>query len=315
MLLSEYYKNSIYSQNGANYEVLEFGKNQRSRFTVKCIICSLVSTVTAASILSGRKPCICSGKFGTNSERKIERMLPILNKLGITLLDEVIGKSHDPIKLKCNTCDFHWEGTYSGVAFSQKGCRVCANNTRPSKEDLFNKVSEKGQKNNFTVNFVDYKIEKRVREIEFSLNCDFCGKDWITKIGSIRRNCACPHCAFSGFNPSLPAKLYILRVISEDNILQGYKYGITCDIERRLYEHKRDCRPLDINFELAYSWDYSTGLDAQLHERLIRKTFGSYFSQWELPSGFTETISITDLGELVDFQTNQYKDLANGRYY
>lgn len=44
MLLSEYFKESKYASNGENYEVLEAGKNQRSPFTVKCLVCNEVRT-------------------------------------------------------------------------------------------------------------------------------------------------------------------------------------------------------------------------------------------------------------------------------
>lgn len=315
MLLSEYYKDSIYSENGINYEILEFGKNQRAKFTVKCIVCGEVSTVMASSILSGRKPCLCSYKSGSTPERKLRRLLPVLKDRNMELVSEAVGKAKDPLKVYCNNCDNFIITTYNGLVLKGVGCKYCANNIRPTAMEFLKLIQNIGKTSNFTVKEIFYDDNKVLRDIELSLVCNSCDNNWITKKASVCKGSSCPHCAYSGFNTALPAKLYILRISSEDGILQGYKYGISCDIDRRLYEHKRDCRPLDINFELVYSWDYSSGLDAQLHERAIKKKFGSYFSQWELPSGFTETISIMDLGELVDFQTKQYKDLINGRYY
>jgi predicted GIY-YIG superfamily endonuclease/ribosomal protein L44E len=315
MLLSEYYKESVHSENGANYEILEAGKNQRAKFTVRCTVCQTVATVMASSILSGRKPCLCSTRSGKTTERKLQRLMPILESRKMDLVSDSVGKAKDPLKVYCNVCENFLFTTYNSLVLKGNGCKYCANNVRPTENEFLSFIVGIGRKSNFTVKEVFNYSDKPLRYVEISLICTKCNNNWITKKDSVRNGSSCPHCAYSGFNTSLPAKLYILRVVSEDNVLQGYKYGITCDIERRLYEHKRDCRPTDINFELAFSWDYASGLDAQMHERTIKKKFGSYFSQWELPSGFTETISITDLGELVDFQIKQYKDLFNGRYY
>lgn len=315
MLLSEHYKESKYSENGVNYEVLEFGKNQRSKFTVRCVVCNEVSTVMAYSILSGRKPCLCSTKSGNTPERKMQKLLPVLKERGMELISTTIGKAKDALAVKCLVCSNKLVTTYNSLVLQKHGCKYCSNNLRPTDEQLLERIKSKGIESDFSVKEISSSSGQRLKDMEVSLACNKCNHNWTTSIDCVRQGRSCPRCAYSGFNTALPAKLYILRVVSEDNILQGYKYGITCDIERRLYEHRRDCRPLIINFELAFSWDYTSGLDAQLHERLIRKKFGSYFSQWELPSGFTETISIMDLGQLVDFQTNQYKDLINGRYY
>lgn len=315
MLLSEHYKESKYSDNGVQYEILVFGKNQRDRFTVKCLICNEVASVSAASILSGRKPCFCSVKSGNTPDRKMQKLVPILKARNMKLISEVVGKAKDPLKVYCNTCDNFIVTTYNNLVLNKTGCKYCANNTRPTEQEFLKFIQNIGKTSNFSVKEIFYEVDKVLRDTDISLVCNSCESNWITKKDSIRNGSSCPHCAYSGFNTALPANLYILRVSSEDGILQGYKYGISCDIDRRLYEHKRDCRPLDINFELVYSWKYSSGLDAQIHERHIKKKFGSYFSQCELPSGFTETISIMDLGELVDFQTKQYKDLINGRCY
>jgi len=315
MLLSEYYKESKHSKNGINYEILEFGKNQRAKFKVKCVICHEISFVMASSILSGRKPCLCSAKSGSTSQRKIQRLIPILDNKNMELVSKVVGKAKDPLEVYCKVCENHLTTTYNSLVLQNHGCKYCSNNVRPTDEELLQRIKATGIKSNFTVKEILRSSSGRLKDVDVSLICNKCDNNWVTSVDCIRLGRSCPQCAYSGFNTALPAKLYILRVVSEDNILQGYKYGITCDIERRLYEHKRDCRPLVINFELSHSWEYPSGLNAQLHERAIRKKFGSYFKQWELPSGFTETISIQDLGDLVDFQTKQYKDLSNGRYY
>lgn len=231
------------------------------------------------------------------------------------LVSDSVGKAKDPLKVYCTVCENFLVTTYNSLVLKRVGCKYCANNVRPTEQEFLKIIEKIGKTSNFRIREIFYDSGKVLRDIELSLICNKCNNSWVTKKASVCKGSSCPYCAYSGFNAALPAKLYILRISSEDGILQGYKYGISCDIDRRLYEHKRDCRPLDINFELVYSWDYISGLDAQIHERVIRKKFGSYFSQRELPSGFTETISIMDLGQLVDFQTKQYKDLINGRYY
>lgn len=306
MLLSDYYSTSKHSLNGNSYEILSYGKNQRSVFLLKCIVCGEEVSIRPASVLSGRKPCSCNN-LASSPEKKIKRLLPILKQKNLKLLSVEIQRAKDPIQIECLVCNNTWSGSYNGLVLKGTGCKFCANNVRPTEAQFQEQIEKLGRSLDFSFISMEYSTDLKLRKVPIKLNCLKCKKSWITTSASIRKGSTCPQCAYSGFNPLKPAKLYILKVISSDNILQGYKYGITCDIERRLYEHHRDCKSLGLKFEVSYIWQYENGDLAQFHERLIKSKFESYFNLQELPSGFTESIPIYSLSELVDFQSQQYR--------
>lgn len=307
MFLSELFRESKYAENGKNYLVIVKGRNQRDYHKLKCLVCNDECFVTAASVLSGRKPCLCSKKSATTEEKKMDRLIPVLQKNNMTLVSDTIGRAKDPITVHCNNCNNDSNVSYNSLVLKGTGCKYCANNLRPSKQDLWYKAELIGKDSNFSVIDIEYLDSLKISEIDFKLRCELCDQSWTTHYRSIAKGCSCPSCAVSGFNPTKPAKLYILRV-SKNDILIGYKYGISCDVDRRIYEHTRDCKELEISFNLSWVWSYSNGTVALNHEKNIKHRFKPFFKQWELPSGFTESVSISDLSELVDFQTNQYKE-------
>lgn len=306
MLLSEYYKDSKYSHNGQNYEVLEEGKNQRSYFKVKCVVCEEVSTVTAASLLSGRKPCLCSKKAATTPDRKLKKILDAIESKPLTLMDTEVGGAFDPLLVKCNNCDKVWESSYNALALKKVGCSYCGNAEKLPKDVVIDRVLGKLGEHTELVSF-EYAESGYSKDSRVSLNCRVCAYKWDTSVASTLKGCGCPRCAKYGFQKDKPAVLYILSIMS-DGVLVGYKYGITGDLRRRIVQHNKLCRPVGIKFSLYRRWEYDAGQDAFNHERVLKDNFPMSFTKESLPSGFTETILADELEKLLQIQNKQYED-------
>jgi hypothetical protein len=74
------------------------------------------------------------------------------------------------------------------------------------------------------------------------------------------------------------------------------KYGITNNLEQRLSQHRR----YNGKFEINFSQFYNSGKDALNWEKSIKqKHGGSYVTEATMPDGWTETLSIEKLKELI----------------
>lgn len=106
------------------------------------------------------------------------------------------------------------------------------------------------------------------------------GHQWSTEVSSVIRGHGCPYCAEYGFNPSNPAWEYAFT-------RDGYiKYGITNNLTRRLFEHRRHG---EIN--LIHERYQEIGQLALDWERHIKRTHGGRFATKEqCPDGHTETL-------------------------
>ncbi|QDP50315.1 MAG: putative endonuclease [Prokaryotic dsDNA virus sp.] len=307
MLLSEYYKESKYSHNGQNYEILEEGKNQRSYFKVKCVVCEEISTVTAASILSGRKPCLCSKKAATTPARKLKKILDAIEGKPLTLMSMEVSGAFDPLSVKCNLCGKVWESNYNALAYNRISCCAdCGHAEKLTEEVVLNRVLERLDD---SVQLVSFRYAKLgySKDSRTFLSCKKCEYKWDTSVASVLKGCGCPRCAKYGFQKDIAATLYILSIVS-DGVLIGYKYGITSDLRRRIIQHNKLCRPVGVEFSLYQSWEYEVGQDALNHERVLKDNFTMSFTKESLPSGFTETILTDELEELLEIQNKQYED-------
>lgn len=117
------------------------------------------------------------------------------------------------------------------------------------------------------------------------------GHIWKSIPDNVIRGSGCPECSTSGFDNSKPSVLYVLNF--------GYflKFGITNDLTRRLYEHKKNGK-----FTLVSEKLYIDGHHAQQLEKDIKHQFGGCFvSKKECPDGYTETLCVSKLDELSMF--------------
>lgn len=314
MLLSEAFPCAKNKHHGDRYEIIGEVIAQRFKVKLKCLICSEIVDGLPSAIFTGRLACNCRKKNGgSTSVKKLERILPLIKSKNITLFTDIIPSAKAPLPAICNICEYTWETSYNSLFYKKHGCPKCSNSIRPTQVEFENQVSKLCDKLSLTFISSDFSEDLKLKYAKVTLECKVCALVWKTSKASLSGGSSCPNCASSGFNSGAPAYLYILRVCSSENILLGYKYGITSDIQRRISQHVKYSVSADLHFELAWSWYYKKGSDAMAHEKLIKKTFSSYFLKEELPSGYTESIPIQSLPDLLDMQILQYKEENYGR--
>jgi hypothetical protein len=118
-----------------------------------------------------------------------------------------------------------------------------------------------------------------------------CGHKWKAKPHNIFNGSGCPKCAKHGFKSHEPGYGYLIEF---DDFI---KYGIANQYERRLRHHRRYG-----NFEILTLEFFEDGNLAILWEKKIKDKFGGNFvSKERLSNGFTETLSLMDKVELMNF--------------
>ena len=107
--------------------------------------------------------------------------------------------------------------------------------------------------------------------------------------GLVLNGSGCPSCASYGFDVNKSAHAYVL--LFADFI----KYGITNVLDVRLAQHRRYG-----DFTIIWTHLYPTGREALDWELNIKRTHGGNFIARErLPNGFTETLPVEKISEIV----------------
>ena len=120
-----------------------------------------------------------------------------------------------------------------------------------------------------------------------------CGNEWEAAPGRVVSGSGCPKCTNYGFKIDQPAWTY---VFTRDNYL---KFGITNNLESRLGSHS-----FHGEFVLVNNVYYQCGKDAKQWESFIKKKFGGRFAtKDQCPDGYTETLSVDKLTEVVNTMT------------
>lgn len=119
--------------------------------------------------------------------------------------------------------------------------------------------------------------------------------EWVTQSSSVvNMNHGCPRCAKSGFDKSKPAYAYILKF---DDFI---KYGITNDLNRRMIAHK-----INGNYDIVTSRLFEKGAYAHEWEVNVKKMLGgNYCTRDQFDNGYTETLSLNFLNNLIDMLNN-----------
>ena len=307
MTLSELFPNSTVKHFGENYEVLQAPEkySQATLFELRCLVCFYVFKNTAKNMLRNRKSCLCSKKANCSPDCKLKVIEDKIKGKNLTLLAADLSLSSGYLELRCNICEYVTRSRYNSFIYQDGGCAACNKARHLTESELHLELTNHLLGQPYRLENFEYSSGNKER-LRVVCYCEGCDDSWETTVQSIRNGCRCTKCAGYGFNTKNPAILYLARVVSEDNILIGYKYGITGDLVRRLYEHGKYNELLGVKFELSCKWEYEDGQRAREHERQIKAMLPAYFLKHELPKGYTETFPIQDLGKFLEIQSKQY---------
>jgi hypothetical protein len=198
-----------------------------------------------------------------------------LSSNGIRLIGDYIG-AHVKSLFLCKN-GHKWEARPNNV-LRKTGCALC-NSKKLSNEIINDRLLDR---NISLISSYIGTLEKA------SFQCHL-GHQWSARVSSVLNGTNCNVCSPGGFKSDLPAWEYVLKYES------FIKFGITNDLERRMSEHRRNG-----NFEIVHSKYHNNGVLAQQWENLIKKKYsGKFISESEFPNGWTETLPLNLLEEIL----------------
>lgn len=210
----------------------------------------------------------------------IKRKLESVGK-GIVLTGEYLTK-RTKTTFKHIECGYEWLTTFDVVGRLGSGCPICSLNSRKISLDEVDRRLK--QKNILLIDeYVGANYKTKFKHVD-------CDHEWFAKPADLIYGLhGCPKCAKHGFNTSKPAWTYIIET---NNYI---KYGITNNLNQRLKAHKRNG-----DVVIHHTHHFNSGQDAKLWENNIKDIFGgSYASKEQCPDGYTETLPLSKLNDLL----------------
>ena len=151
------------------------------------------------------------------------------------------------------------------------GCGRCSSNFPLTKEDVNERIKDKG------IELIGKYTTTKTKTL---FRC-FKNHIWEATPSNILYGRGCPTCASSGFKTNIPAHGYLL------DFGHFIKFGISNTLEVRLKSHTT----YNGKFTVIKTKLFDNGQDALDWENDIKKKYGgSYVSKDILPHGFTETL-------------------------
>lgn len=206
------------------------------------------------------------------------------------------------VTIGCNRCGNDFEQTPSGHKQGY-GCSLCSIevrglNKRSNTSEFIEKSKAIHGSDKFKYDRVNYTMALESVEI----GCQSCGRYWETKATKHLAGFGCSVCADYGFNPSMPATLYVLKF--EDTV----KVGITNRLpQTRIKEINKASK---YNFELVNSYEFSLGENCAFIESILLEYLKTKYSNPPTKyTGYTESFLNVDYEELI---TKIDEELAYG---
>lgn len=200
-----------------------------------------------------------------------------IKSTGIVMLEEC-KNIMTPTLFKCGNNHEFMAAPHN--ILNRGGCKECFLDSRRLTSDV---VNEQIKDSGFEMigEYLGTNIKTRFR-------CSS-GHEWDVRPANIKSGKGCPHCSKYGFDSNKPAWIYL---ISFENF---FKYGITNNLQQRLWTHKHK----NGGFKLIHSVYYEDDKIASEWEKSVKIAHGGRFVNKDVcPDGWTETLCPTKL-ELV----------------
>ena len=175
----------------------------------------------------------------------------------------------------------HWDARPDSV-MSGKGCPHCVGNILLTKEIVNERITHRGI--TMTGDYVNVMTKTGFACSE--------GHKWDTTPNHVMKGRGCPNCANYGFDQSIPAIMYYLRV-TPHNADALYKIGIT----NKTVDDRFSNNDLD-KIDVVRTWGFDTGSDARDCEANILAKYvdHKYTGDHVLNSGNTELFTRDVMG-------------------
>lgn len=228
----------------------------REKSLFLCNNCNTEFLASPNNILGGKGCPECAGRNWTTE--KLQTHLDGLGK-SIDLKGNYID-SKTKILSVCRVCSHAWESQPGNL--KKNGCPSCSRKIKGSIEKLQNRINLLGTG-------VLVSGEYKNKGAHVNCHCSICSFEWTTQPSALVRGTSCPSCARTGFNPSKPAYLYYLRVVSGNETF--WKIGITGkEIHHRFHAADRE------KITLLYKHKFENGVLARSAEQNILRLYDDF---------------------------------------
>ncbi len=164
------------------------------------------------------------------------------------------------VQCECTVCDHHWDAS-PGHLIAGRGCPKCS----IKKQRLTHKIIKTRIKKVQPTLKIIGKYNKSTEGI--LTKCRVCNYSWYPTPNRLMYGTGCPECSLGGFNPHLPAGVYLYVI---DSMYIGF--GITGINSQRHQTHRKNLKDGYFKFEHIKSYYFEKGIDAQLIEEEIKRT-------------------------------------------
>ena len=244
----------------------------------RCLTCGKTGSPSLSNVKRGQGACRhCAGKWDT------EDNIVLMREHGFEPLDPYPG-AHAPWRSRCATCDAEVYPHFSRIKNDGGGCRSCAGQVVD--HDTAAAVMRAAG--------LEPQHEYRNATTPWPCRCVQCGEVVSPTYGSVKGGSGCRVCAIPGFNPTAPARVYLIW----HRGLAAAKIGITgAGLKTdRLAIHRQH------GWEVFETWDVHLGAQAEWIEDQVlswwREELGApqAVSSEDMPqNGETETASLLDV--------------------
>lgn len=202
-----------------------------------------------------------------------------VNGTGLKIIDEYISNKKNT-EFECDKGHI-WITKPEKIKNAGHRCPRCSGRHQPT-TDEFNQWLKETDK---SITLIGEYVSNKVKT---TFKCCH-GHTWKTRPNNIKNGDGCPTCCSYGFDPEKPAWEYVF--MRDDYI----KFGISNNLEYRLRQHLRRGE-----VKVVHTKYHSYGQNAQNWEFIIKQKFrGRYVNKEKCPDGWTETLPISLLEEVV----------------
>jgi hypothetical protein len=264
--------------------------NGRTPWRIRCQACSRVNRPRFDNIRQGRGVCRNCADQKRAAVQRLDETIAVsdMRGAGAEPLEPYPGAAK-PWRVRCLICGQEGRPTLNNVKDKGTGpCRRCgaAESARvrmtPEAEAIADMRAAGAEP------LEPYPGSSK----PWLVRCLSCGNENTPQLASIRQGRGpCRLCAAYGFDPGLPAILYILR----HELHRAWKYGVAHPDAGRLEKHRRG------GWDIETVIHFASGAEALVAERRVKawargNGFGHAVDAREMPQGgWTETLRLADV--------------------
>lgn len=301
----EYYQKRI-TEAHPSYTVLDSGLGRsRDKWTLHCSTCNVDFKATLndfTGVRSYRKPCKCSKNPRVTKEEWLER-IAVLAKDRYSYHIDKFEYGNTRVRMRCLICSRHFTNDLEHLHLRKQGCPRCAGCEKRTTEEFIEKVSK------VQLPHLDYsKTQYKNHKAKVEVICKKCDQVFLQSVVAAYEGLGCPVCDSSkrSYNTDQGISSFYLQEV-EDTKGRYLKFGVAYNVHRRICQQRNKSNAKHtLLLEMR-----STPRKVWSIERKVKSMFNcGVVKPCRLPDGFTETLNITDLSNVIITATKELKNVA-----